>query len=597
MNNPYLNLLKTSWKYAGKQKRRFILIYMLLFTATIIVALHPILYGWFVDKLQQEPDDILRYTWIFAGSFMALKLTEWTFHGPARVMERKLAFSIGHNYLGDLYHKVLHLPAGWHQENHSGSTINRLRKGYEALRNFYQTGFSYLQALGKLSFAFGAMVWFSPLFGLIGLVMGVITVWIILKFDKVYIQSIRDCNEKEHKVYSTLFDSLSNIVTVITLRLEKRVEKILSSRILGILPFWKKKVLINEWKWFVVQMLVGLIYVVVIVGYIYQNHIPGEVLMIGALVTLLGYVTQFTSVFNDVAALYTQLIQYHADIQAVERLEKAYFEQHRVETNTFLPENWEKLTLSNLSFDRNSATLLVPQQGSLKNVSLELYRGKKVAIIGESGSGKSTLLAILRGLYSPSPGLMLTVDDQDKVPFGSITNAVTLFPQDPEIFENSILYNVTLGLSVPESEVSQVIDLVHFSEVVYNLPHGLQSHIQEKGVNLSGGQKQRLALARGVLAARKSSIVLFDEPTSSIDPATEAMIYRKLFNQFADKAIVSTLHRLHLLPNFDYIYMMKDGEVVAQGTFHELMKNNLLFRNMWQHQEHSKEFGLKASLR
>ncbi|MFN6947218.1 MAG: ABC transporter transmembrane domain-containing protein, partial [Cytophagaceae bacterium] len=144
MKNPYLSLLKTSWKYAGNQKRRFVFIYILLITASVFLALHPVLYGWFIDKLQQDPGSIIQYTWIFAGSFLGLKLMEWAFHGPARVMERKLAFSIGHSYLGDLYHKVLHLPAGWHQENHSGSSINRLRKGHEALRNFYQTGFAYL---------------------------------------------------------------------------------------------------------------------------------------------------------------------------------------------------------------------------------------------------------------------------------------------------------------------------------------------------------------------------------------------------------------------------------------------------------------------
>lgn len=585
MKNPYLYLLKTAWKYAGDQRRKFVLIYTLLITASVILTMHPVLYGWFIGKLQQQPDKIIYFAWIFAASFLGLKLAEWAFHGPARVMERKLAFTIGHNYLGDLYHKVLHLPVGWHQENHSGSTINRLRKGYEALRNFYQTGFAYLQAIGKLVFAFAAMIWFSPLFGLIGVLLGSFTVWVILKFDKPYIQSIRDCNEKEHKVYSTLFDSLSNIVTVITLRLEKRMEKILSSRIMEVLPFWKKKVLINECKWFVVQMLVGLIYVVVILGFIYQNYEPGQVLLIGGLVTLLGYVTQFTGVFNDVANLYTQLIQYKADIDAVEKLEKSYYEEHRQENSISLPNKWETISIKNLNFDRNKVSLLEPKQGNLHKVCLEIKRGKKIAIIGESGSGKSTLLALLRGLYKPSAGAQLNADNNQEVSFDSICNSVTLFPQDPEIFENSILYNITLGLPVSDEEIEKVIESVHFADVVRGLPNGLHSHIQEKGVNLSGGQKQRLALARGVLAARTSSIVLFDEPTSSVDPRTEMRIYQQLFSLFQDKAIISTLHRLHLLPAFDYIYIMKEGSVEAEGTFEDLLTHNLLFQELWQHQK------------
>jgi ABC-type transport system involved in cytochrome bd biosynthesis fused ATPase/permease subunit len=94
-----------------------------------------------------------------------------------------------------------------------------------------------------------------------------------------------------------------------------------------------------------------------------------------------------------------------------------------------------------------------------------------------------------------------------------------------------------------------------------------------------------LALARGILAARSSNIILFDEPTSSIDPRTEIHIYKKLFEAFAEKAVISSLHRLHLLTNFDYIYILKDGSVVDEGSFEDLKKRSLIFNEMWKHQE------------
>jgi ABC-type multidrug transport system fused ATPase/permease subunit len=131
----------------------------------------------------------------------------------------------------------------------------------------------------------------------------------------------------------------------------------------------------------------------------------------------------------------------------------------------------------------------------------------------------------------------------------------------------------------------EVCDSAHFTEVIQNLPQGLASDIREKGVNLSGGQKQRLALARGVLAARDSSIVLLDEPTSSVDPRTEAMIYDGLFSAFHDKAIISSIHRLHLLPRFDYIYVLHQGRIAAEGSFEDLRAHNPIFRDLWRHQE------------
>jgi ABC-type multidrug transport system fused ATPase/permease subunit len=113
------------------------------------------------------------------------------------------------------------------------------------------------------------------------------------------------------------------------------------------------------------------------------------------------------------------------------------------------------------------------------------------------------------------------------------------------------------------------------------------SDIREKGVNLSGGQKQRLALARGILAARDSGIVLLDEPTSSVDPRTEALIYEGLFQAFADKAIISSIHRLHLLPRFDYVYVLDQGRIAAEGTFDELLQNSPAFHDLWRHQKDS----------
>jgi ABC-type multidrug transport system fused ATPase/permease subunit len=141
-----------------------------------------------------------------------------------------------------------------------------------------------------------------------------------------------------------------------------------------------------------------------------------------------------------------------------------------------------------------------------------------------------------------------------------------------------------LGLNFTEEEVGKACAAARFDTVVSQLPRGFDAHIQEKGVNLSGGQKQRLALARGVLAAKSSDIVLLDEPTSSVDPRTEKSIYENLFQLFKGKTIISSIHRLHLLPNFDYVYILKDGYIVDQGTFEELKHSSLVFTELWEHQ-------------
>ena len=584
MQNPYIAMLRIAWTYARHEKRQYVFVYFLFILANIVAALRPLLFGWFIGELQQHDTAIFRLVWLYVGAYMGLELLEWAFHGPARVMERRLAFNLSRNFLDELFHQTLHLPVGWHKDHHSGATINRIRKAYDALKTFFQDGFIYLQALSKFVFSFGAMLYFSPIFGLVGVALGALTIWVILRFDRPFIKALDETNEREHVVSATLFDSLSNIITVITLRLEERIQASLGSKVAAVFPPFMRQVRINEWKWFVASLLVALIYMVMAMGYVYQHYVPGEVFLIGGLVTLLGYVNQFTSVFHDVAWQYTEIVRYNTDVQTARSISEAYALHERPE-HEILPDSWQTITISGLNFSHGRLSGSSHKIANLSELKIRLSRGKRVAFIGESGSGKSTLLTLLRGLYRPEPGLSVQIDGEEFHDLNAVANTVTLFPQEPEIFENTIAYNITLGLPFGDDEVNEVCRVARFDDVVRQLPKGLETNIQEKGVNLSGGQRQRLALARGVLAARTSDIVLLDEPTSSVDPKTELAIYRELLREFADKAVVSTLHRLHLLPLFDYIYIMQDGKIVDEGSFLDLRQRSVIFQEMWAHQE------------
>ncbi|HTL09984.1 MAG TPA: ABC transporter ATP-binding protein, partial [Chitinophagaceae bacterium] len=544
MPNPYVSLMTTAWRYARHEKKQYLLLYSLFICASVVSAMNPLLYGWFINVIQKGGPQQLQYAWWFAGAFMLLKLLEWLFHGPARIMERRLAFNLSRNFLQELYHQTLHLPVKWHQDHHSGATINRIRKAYEALKDFFQNGFMYLYTLTKFLSSFIAMLFFSPLFGAIGVLIGAVTVFIIFQFDKPFMKAVDASNEKEHVLSGNLFDSLSNIITVISLRLEQRMEKSILQKANAVYPPFISSVKINEWKWFVADVLVTLVYIVTALGYIYQHTRPGSSFMLGSLVALLGFVNQFTSVFHDVAFQYTNIVQYNTNVQTARFIADAYKEHHLPDTNESLPTAWKEVAITNLQFSHKGSYSATAKAHSLHDINIKLQKGRRIAFIGESGSGKSTLMAVLRGLYDTAAGLQITVDGQPIDP-AAMAASITLFPQEPEIFENTIEHNITLGLPFEEAEIQEVCTTAHFTEVVQHLPNGLQSNIQEKGVNLSGGQKQRLALARGILAARSSDIILLDEPTSSVDAKTEMRIYENLFAAFKDKAVVSTLHRLY----------------------------------------------------
>lgn len=160
----------------------------------------------------------------------------------------------------------------------------------------------------------------------------------------------------------------------------------------------------------------------------------------------------------------------------------------------------------------------------------------------------------------------------------------TLIPQDAEVFEGSLAENLGLCeslLGAPQrADYARALDLARVSEFIAPTEEGLNVAVAERAANWSGGQRARVALARGILAAQGSSLVLLDEPTASLDPKTEAAVYDNLFAAFADACIVSSVHRLNLLDRFDEVLVMHNGRLVAQGPASVLSATSPDFRQL-----------------
>ncbi|HMY79633.1 MAG TPA: ATP-binding cassette domain-containing protein, partial [Thauera aminoaromatica] len=161
-----------------------------------------------------------------------------------------------------------------------------------------------------------------------------------------------------------------------------------------------------------------------------------------------------------------------------------------------------------------------------------------------------------------------------------LRHLATLIPQQAEMFDGTLAENLLLGAGRTPERIEAALHAACADSVVEGLAQGLDTRVVEGGANWSGGQRQRLALARGVLAAAGTSLLLLDEPTSSLDPETEARVYQRLFAHFPDAALVSSVHRLHLLDRFDEVILMRAGRIEAVGRAWELAQSSALFREL-----------------
>ena len=208
----------------------------------------------------------------------------------------------------------------------------------------------------------------------------------------------------------------------------------------------------------------------------------------------------------------------------------------------------------------------------LKNISFTINPGERVGFVGSSGSGKSTIFKLLTRLYSLDKGhILIDGEEINNISNQSIRKNITLIPQNPYIFNFSVLDNLKIGnLNASKAEVIEACKRADIYDVIMNLDDKFNTFVGEGGVMLSGGEKQRLAIARTLL--KKSDIILFDEATSALDNVTQDKVQKAIYGLDKDKTILIIAHRLSTVNKCDKIVVVDHGNIVDIGTHKELYK-------------------------
>ena len=221
---------------------------------------------------------------------------------------------------------------------------------------------------------------------------------------------------------------------------------------------------------------------------------------------------------------------------------------------------------------------------TLSSVNLEFKGGKMTSLVGHSGSGKSTILNLIPRLYDAKGG-DITIDDQSiyKSTIGSLRKEISLVSQDTTLFDDTIKNNIKYAKEdATDEEIYKVAKMSFCEEFINNLPDKFNTLIGENGVRLSGGEKQRLSIARAMI--KKSSIILLDEATSSLDSETETKIQNALKILTENKTTIVIAHRLSTILSSDNIYVIDAGKVIDSGKHENLLNNSELYKSFYEKQ-------------
>lgn len=295
-------------------------------------------------------------------------------------------------------------------------------------------------------------------------------------------------------------------------------------------------------------------------------------LTVGSVVALIALIE---NAYTPIAIFNVLYVQYKLDKASYKRFEEflGLKDDDQLRNGNAISAAVGEIAIKNLSFQYGERRII-------DDLSLSIKKGEKIAFVGESGSGKSTLIKILLGLLKYNQGEVRLGDmELSGICLNDLYDRVSYLSQDAPVFDGTIKENLVFEKKVLEEQMLDALSEVQLSHLVENLAEGLNTEIGEKGTCLSGGEKQRLALAR--LWFEDSELVILDEATSAMDNLTEENVMKSVMQKMEDKTVIAIAHRLNSIAGFDRIILFREGKIVGQGTFEELLRTDSYFMDLY----------------
>jgi len=584
--------VKKLGKYLKKEKKRLILILLILIPVALAGAIQPLLVGQAISVLRQEdtipffdnlPNEFTINFIIgilFITVLLRLGLQGFQSYNIQSVGQRLTA-----RIRNDLFSHSMSLSLRFHDKMPVGKLLTRLTSDVDALSEVFGSGaVGVLADFVSLIVISITMILIEWRLGLLLLIVQLPVTLFILWLQKRYRKQNYKVREELSQLNANFQENLQGLEVVQMFRRQSlNGQNFLNTGINyknavnGTIFYDSSISAFIEW-----VSLAAVALVISLGGYMVTAGAMG----LGTLTTFILYSQRLFEPLRQLAERFTQI---QGGLTAVERiselLEKKVdiYDQLNYEVGSQELTNSIKPTLGEVLFE-NVSFFYRKDEPIINNLSFKIRPGEHVALVGPTGSGKTTLIRLLCRLYEPQKG-NIYIDGQNikNIPIQSLRKKLGVVLQDTFLFSGNVADNLRLDSAIDNEQLKDICNELGLDNLLRKLPNGLDTYIRERGGNLSSGERQLLSIAR--VAIRDPKVLIMDEATAFMDPSTEATLQRDLDRLLEKRTALVIAHRLATIEASDRILVMKKGRLIEEGTHDELRALGGLYSQLSDLQE------------
>ena len=584
--------VKKLGKYLKKEKKRLILILIILIPVALAGSIQPLLVGQaisvlrgedtiaFFNKLSNELTINLIIGILFITVLLRLGLQGFQSYNIQSVGQRLTA-----RIRNDLFAHSMSLSLRFHDKMPVGKLLTRLTSDVDALSEVFGSGaVGVLADFVSLIVISITMILIEWRLGLLLLIVQIPVTLFILWLQKRYRKQNYKVREELSQLNANFQENLQGLEVVQMFRRQSlngqnffKTGTNYKHAVNGTIFYDSSISAFIEW-----VSLAAVALVISLGGYMVTAGAMG----LGTLTTFILYSQRLFEPLRQLAERFTQI---QGGLTAVERiselLEKKIeiYDQikHKAENKELLNSN--KTVLGEVLFE-NVSFFYREDEPIINDLSFKIKPGDHVALVGPTGSGKTTLIRLLCRLYEPQKG-NIYIDGQNikSIPIDSLRKQLGVVLQDTFLFSGNVADNLRLDSSIDNQRLKDVCSDLGLDNLLRKLPNGLDTYIRERGGNLSSGERQLLSIAR--VAIRDPKVLIMDEATAFMDPSTEATLQRDLDRLLEKRTALVIAHRLATIEASDRILVMRKGSLIEEGTHEELRALGGLYAQLAELQE------------